>query len=236
MLKFIRDILRLLLNIEHPHHQQPEMSFFSRLITDIILIISLFIFTFFAILGTTQETFKTHVKFQNQRKNLPNKIVKKLEHNNAVISWMDEDEKKEDDHWGDYVCIFHCFGPRMMRKLVRRKHKKVWSKTDIDVFYDFYIMRYLYPFFYASLLVQILKVMKMRALYQHLPIYVVYLVGTAAFLSSKANLCYYIREDIIFDWYVSGGGGSFAYSCFCFVIFQEILGVFFKKGVLWLLG
>lgn len=76
LITFIRDIFRLLLNIQTQDSKPQDESYLSLLATDIILITSLFIFTFFAILTTTQETFNTHMKFQNQRKNLPEDIKK----------------------------------------------------------------------------------------------------------------------------------------------------------------
>lgn len=234
LITFIRDIFRLLLNIQTQDSKPQDESYLSLLATDIILITSLFIFTFFAILTTTQETFNTHMKFQNQRKNLPEDIKKKLEFQNAMFSYFKE--TKDEDHWGEYVSIFHTFGPRTVKKMVRRRHKKNWSKEDIEIFYNFYVRRYFYTYVHVTLLVQILKVMNMRAVYQHLPVYMVYIIGTAAFLSSKANLCYYIKEDEIFNWYINGGGGSFIYCCLCFVIGQEVIGVGFKWLVMKLLA
>lgn len=229
-LSYIQETLIILLNLEQKEIPETgENSYFLNLITDITLITSLCLFTLFFIVSQLQNTFKTHSKFQNQVKNLPKEIKEKLNKEDSEIG-------EEEDHWGEFVTVFYCFGPRTARKMIRRKHKKIWSKEDIDVFYRFYIKRYFNVFFVISLLIQILKIMRMRALYQHLPLYFVYLIGVPAFLSSRAHLNYYVKEDAIFEWYVEGGGGSFIYCCLCFVVLQEVIGVIFKWGFFKFLG
>lgn len=233
MITHTQSFLKILLNIKN---EGEEMSLVLRLITDIVLVMSLYILTLFAIFVTTYETFKTHVKFQNQRKNLPDDVKERLDSDNAMVVYFDEEEATDEDHWGEYVSIFHCFGPRMLKKLVRRKHKDKWTKNDIKIFHRFYVLRYFMVFVYGTTLIQILKVMEMRAIYQKLPEYVAYMVGISAFLNSKVNLCYYIREDVVFDWYVQRGGGSYGYSMICFIIFQELLSLAFKWTVYKIIG